>query len=106
MMALSSHFSLSKLKSLDLILSDDGLSHFAMGRDKEIVLIDGTRQFGNGHCLPLGPLREPPSRLQTFDTHVIRGQSEGPAFEIQLGDWSSLKSPTQTICSAVAFAQS
>jgi len=51
----------------DIVISDDGLQHTALGRDLEIVLIDGLRYFGNGLCLPAGPLREPISRLNYVD---------------------------------------
>lgn len=52
---------------VDVIISDDGLQHEAMGRDVEVIVIDGRRRFGNGWCLPAGPLREPESRLSTAD---------------------------------------
>lgn len=45
-----------------LILSDDGLQHYALKRDINIILIDGSRGFGNNFCLPAGPLREPVPR--------------------------------------------
>ncbi len=51
----------------DVILSDDGLQHYALARDIEIVIIDGQRYFGNQYCLPAGPLREPLSRLKSVD---------------------------------------
>lgn len=51
----------------DIILSDDGLQHYRLGRDYEIVVIDGERGFGNGRLLPAGPLREPRTRLKTVD---------------------------------------
>jgi len=57
----------------DIIISDDGLQHYALGRDLEIVLIDGLRYFGNGLCLPSGPLREPRSRLKKADVVLING---------------------------------
>jgi tetraacyldisaccharide 4'-kinase len=57
----------------NVLLSDDGLQHYALGRDIEILVVDGIRRFGNGHCLPAGPLREPLSRLQTADLIVING---------------------------------
>ncbi len=57
----------------DIIISDDGLQHYSMGRDIEIVVIDGKRGLGNGHCLPVGPLRESPERLQQVDLVVING---------------------------------
>src|SRR5690606_1081900 len=43
---------------LDLLLSDDGLQHYRLARDLELVLIDGVRGLGNRRCLPAGPLRE------------------------------------------------
>lgn len=51
----------------DVILADDGLQHYRMARDVEIVVVDGSRMFGNGHVLPVGPLRELPERLATVD---------------------------------------
>ena len=59
----------------DVIISDDGLQHYAMPRDIEIVIIDGERGLGNKLCLPAGPLREPPSRLLRVDHVVINGGS-------------------------------
>lgn len=58
---------LLKSEHCDLIISDDGLQHYAMGRAIEIVVVDGIRQFGNQKCIPAGPLREPLSRLKTVD---------------------------------------
>ena len=60
---------------VDILLSDDGLQHYALGRDLEIALIDGTRGLGNGHCLPAGPLREPPERLKDVDWLVYTGRA-------------------------------
>jgi tetraacyldisaccharide 4'-kinase len=51
----------------DIVLSDDGLQHYALGRDIEIVVVDGERGLGNELCLPVGPLREPLSRLSQVD---------------------------------------
>ena len=56
-----------------LIISDDGLQHYAMGRAIEIAVIDGQRGFGNGLCLPAGPLREGVNRLNEVDYVVING---------------------------------
>ena len=58
---------------VDLILSDDGLQHYAMARHAEIVVSDVTRGFGNGWQLPVGPLREPVSRINTCDLHLVNG---------------------------------
>ncbi|WP_256079997.1 tetraacyldisaccharide 4'-kinase [Massilia sp. YIM B04103] len=50
---------------VDIIVTDDGLQHYALQRDVEVVLFDG-RGVGNGWTLPAGPLREPPSRRRDF----------------------------------------
>ena len=57
----------------DVIISDDGLQHYALERDIEIAVIDGERRFGNGFTLPCGPLREPISRLQNVDLIIVNG---------------------------------
>ncbi len=57
----------------NVLLSDDGLQHYLLARDIEIAVIDGERRFGNGRCLPSGPLREPVSRLQSVDLRVTNG---------------------------------
>jgi len=56
---------------IDLILCDDGLQHYALARDLEVVVIDAARGLGNGRLLPAGPLREAPSRLESVDWVVI-----------------------------------
>ena len=64
----------------DILLSDDGLQHTSMARDIEIVVIDGLRRFGNGRCLPAGPLREPVDRVDTVDLVVANGIASGDEF--------------------------
>jgi len=59
----------------DLIISDDGLQHYALHRDLEIAVVDGVRRFGNGFHLPAGPLRESEKRLQSVDFIVANGAS-------------------------------
>ena len=61
---------IKKYKKIDVILSDDGLQHYRLRRDIEILVIDGTRKFGNGYLLPAGPLREFRSKLKTVDAIV------------------------------------
>lgn len=72
---------------LDLILCDDGMQHYRLARDLELVLIDSARGLGNGHCLPAGPLREPVERLQEADAVLFNGAvedcAEGFAFRLQ-----------------------
>lgn len=72
---------------LDLILCDDGLQHYRLARDLELVLIDAVRGLGNRRCLPAGPLREPQARLQSVDAVLFNGASadsaEGFGFTLQ-----------------------
>ncbi|MHB0776936.1 tetraacyldisaccharide 4'-kinase [Halomonas sp. WWR20] len=74
----------------DILLSDDGLQHLALGRDIELVVVDGARGVGNGRCLPAGPLREPLSRLAEVDAVMSNGGrlafslGETPGFGMQL----------------------
>ncbi|WIO44715.1 tetraacyldisaccharide 4'-kinase [Klebsiella electrica] len=58
---------------LQLIITDDGLQHYKLARDKEIVVIDGERRFGNGWWLPAGPMRERASRLRSVDAIIVNG---------------------------------
>ena len=64
----------------DIILSDDGLQHYALARDIELVLVDSARSFGNQRLLPAGPLREPLERLSSVDMVVFNGE---PSSELQ-----------------------
>jgi len=57
----------------DLIISDDGLQHYRLQRDLEIIVIDGKRLFGNGLLLPAGPLREGQWRLQKAELLIYNG---------------------------------
>ena len=65
--------SLLESNDCDVVLSDDGLQHYALARDLEICVVDADRVFGNGWLLPAGPLREPPSRLSEVDAVVVHG---------------------------------
>jgi tetraacyldisaccharide 4'-kinase len=60
--------------SVDIIISDDGLQHYALQRDIEIVIVDGKRRFGNQQLMPMGPLRERLSRLNSVDFVVNNGE--------------------------------
>lgn len=72
-------------EACDVIVSDDGLQHYALHRDIEIVVIDGERRFGNNFCLPSGPLREPQERIQEVDFVVCNGgEPEGNEILMQL----------------------
>ena len=75
---------------VNVLVSDDGLQHYALARDVELAVIDGERRFGNGLLLPAGPLREPVSRLAQVDAAVVNGGASDTfaaprQFAMQLG---------------------
>ncbi|MCC4309314.1 tetraacyldisaccharide 4'-kinase [Alcanivorax marinus] len=82
----------------DLVISDDGLQHYALPRSAEVVVIDADRGLGNGRCLPAGPLREPASRLAAVDFLIANGgpwpgattMTLAPAPPTRLSDGESL----------------
>ncbi|MFW5431728.1 MAG: tetraacyldisaccharide 4'-kinase [Methylophilaceae bacterium] len=68
----------------DVIISDDGLQHYRLQRNIEIVVVDQQTAAGQ-RLLPAGPLREPLSRLQTVDAIICHGEKTiSGAFEMQL----------------------
>lgn len=84
----------------DIVLSDDGLQHYALERDIEIAVYHAQRHYGNGWCLPAGPLREPLSRLRTVDIIAVHGGEETQcAFSLQGETLVNLINPeiTQTL---------
>lgn len=70
----------------NVILCDDGLQHYRLRRDVEIVVVDGQRRFGNGRLLPAGPLREGLWRLRQVDAVVVNGDDalEGLAAQYRM----------------------
>jgi tetraacyldisaccharide 4'-kinase len=65
-------------EGVNVVIADDGLQHYRLHRDVEIVVLDGGRRLGNGWLLPAGPLREGGARLRTVDLVLVNG---GPAGE-------------------------
>jgi len=68
----------------NVIISDDGLQHLALGRDIEIAVVDSELRYGNERCLPAGPLREPLSRLNNVDLIVSNGKPAQGEFAMSL----------------------
>jgi tetraacyldisaccharide 4'-kinase len=69
---------------VEVVLSDDGLQHYRMGRSLEVLVVDGQRGLGNGLCFPAGPLREPASRLKEVDFVVVNAGSWDKAYPMRL----------------------
>lgn len=89
----------------NVLISDDGLQHYALARDIELAVLDG-RGLGNGYLLPAGPLRECASRLNSVDAVVLNGSVTLPldlkqprTFQMQLmaGSFYKLGQPEQKI---------
>jgi tetraacyldisaccharide 4'-kinase len=72
---------LQRYPSTGVLVCDDGLQHYALQRDIEIAVVDASRGFGNGFCLPAGPLREPIGRLSSVDCIVLNGTSGAGLFQ-------------------------
>jgi tetraacyldisaccharide 4'-kinase len=70
-------------EDVDVVLSDDGLQHYKLFRDLEIVVVDGQRLFSNNMCLPAGPLRESVSRLSEVKHIVVNGEPAREIAELQ-----------------------
>lgn len=86
----------------DVIISDDGLQHYAMKRDFEIIVVDGVRYYGNGAMLPFGPMREPFLRVYEADAIVVNGgdadfENGEHLMRLNAGDFYSLNDMSKTV---------
>ena len=63
--------------NVDLVLLDDGMQHRRLARDAELVVLDAQKPFGNGHLLPRGPLREPPTSIRRATLLWLRNPGPG-----------------------------
>lgn len=74
----------------DLIVLDDGFQHLPLARTVDLVILPSEKPFGNGYCLPTGPLREPPSGLRRAHALLWLGEDEPkmavsiPAFRVHI----------------------
>ena len=75
---------LLKNHTVDVVISDDGLQHYRLARDIEVVIVDQSRGLGNERCLPAGPLREPKSRLDQCDFVVFNEVTSTAKYSMQL----------------------
>lgn len=92
----------------DLVLADDGLQHYRLGRDIEIEVRDAARGYGNGRLLPAGPLREPPERADACDFHLLTGarddaERQAGSFAMQIVPGSLMRLHDGDLCPLSAF---
>jgi tetraacyldisaccharide 4'-kinase len=90
----------------DVVICDDGLQHYALGRDVEIAVVDATRGFGNGLLMPAGPLREPEARLDEVDAvvrlvsgelpHETQGDGRSTFMTHEPRPWRNVRDPART----------
>lgn len=103
---------LAKHCGVDVIVTDDGLQHYALQRDIEIVIVDGQRRYGNQHVMPMGPLREPVSRLKEVDYIINNGHVHKDEFTMLLvpseckrvdGNSGQLTESKVNACAAIGY---
>jgi tetraacyldisaccharide 4'-kinase len=92
--------------AIDVIVSDDGLQHYSLRSDFDIVVVDGARGLGNGRLLPAGPLREPSVRLDSADLILVNGPAwarpDALRFELSATDVVQLSDGSRLPLSAFA----
>ncbi len=102
--AIAAQALLAQYPDTDIIISDDGLQHYRLARDFEILVQD-ERGVGNGLLLPAGPLREPVSRREEVNLVLTRGQlplaSTQPGFGVEIDGFCHLA--TGEVCSVEDF---
>lgn len=88
------------MNECDVIISDDGLQHYHLGRNMEVVLIDGIRKLGNQTLLPAGPLRESVQRLQKVDFIIEHAEEKKiqNAYKMQLVGSEFISLLNETSC--------
>ncbi len=97
----------------DILICDDGLQNVRLPRTVEILVIDGTRRFGNAHLLPAGPLREAlpldigaryPLRVCTTDSNDFTCAKDSGEYAMRLLGGIAVNTKTQEQRALAAFA--
>jgi tetraacyldisaccharide 4'-kinase len=74
----------------NVIIADDGLQHYRLGRDYEICVVDGARGLGNRRLLPAGPLREGVRRLEEVDQVLVNGTLRGSGYDLTVAEQNAV----------------
>ena len=92
---------------VNIVIADDGLQHYRLARDIEIVVLDGDRMLGNGRFLPAGPLRESVDRLQEVDLVLINGKARHQSdYAFNLAPQKAVELNTSKVCALSEFSGS
>lgn len=78
----------------DIIIADDGLQHYRLVRNSEIIVVDEKRRFGNELLLPAGPLREGIWRISTANlliSNIAKGQNSSNTNEAFSDDENGMR---------------
>lgn len=78
----------------DYVLLDDGFQYLRLKRAINILLIDGARLMGNGHLLPVGPMREPISQMARADLIFLTKTVSKEAMQT-VEDWLHRYAPSR-----------
>jgi len=95
---------LMDLCECNVIVADDGLQHLALRRDIDIAVIDGNAGFGNGHCLPAGPLREPVSALNRVDYVLVNSSNQQDSVTADSLPWSGYRWTSHIVADDIVAA--
>ena len=72
-------------KKFDIIIMDDGLQNYQLEQDIKLLLIDKELLFGNGYCVPAGPLRETINQaLKKVDAIIFTGEKKIKSVKLNL----------------------
>ena len=91
---------LNEYPACDLVVSDDGLQHYALQRNVEVAVVDARVGLGNDLLLPAGPLREPSKRLTSVDAVVYNGAdsvAQGYAMQLVADGFYQVAKPHQSL---------
>ncbi|KAG5255142.1 tetraacyldisaccharide 4'-kinase family protein [Salix suchowensis] len=93
-------------RKIGVVVLDDGMQHWSLQRDIEIVMVNGLTPWGNHQILPRGPLREPLKALGRADVVVVHHANLNvPLHFFEVGNMNT-RIPLDIICNGVVLCVS